>query len=71
MDEELKEILKIQETKKLVYKLLIEKNEFKIDSAEINNEQTPVTKPTERGGVYFTDTNICNCLLYTSPSPRD
>ena len=37
MDKELKEILKIQETKKLVYKLLIEKNEFKIDTAEINN----------------------------------
>ena len=66
MDEELKEILKIQETKKLVYKLLIEKNEFKIDSAEINNEQTPVTKPTERGGVYFTDTNICKIKAVTS-----
>ena len=29
MDEELKEIIKIQETKKLVYKLLIEKMNLK------------------------------------------
>ena len=66
MDEELKEFLVIQKTKKLIYKLLIEKNEFKIDSAEINNETTPVTKPTERGGVYFTDTNISKIKAVTS-----
>ena len=66
MNDELKEILEIQKTKKLVYKLLIEKNEFKIDSAKIKDETTPVRKPTERGGVYFTDKNICKIKAVTS-----
>ncbi len=40
-------------------KLIIDKNEFNVNQLKMKIEATPVTKPTNRGGVYFSDTTIC------------
>ena len=39
-------------------KVVIDKNEFDIIDITIKNETTPVSKPTKRGGVYFSDTTV-------------
>ena len=59
MSNELKEIQKLQKEQSLRFKLVIGKNEFSIDQLKIKTETTPVTKPTKRGGVYFSDTKVC------------
>jgi len=59
MSNELKEIQKLQKEQSLRFKLVIGKNEFSIDQLKIKTETTPVTKPTKRGGVYFSDTEVC------------
>ena len=58
MIEEFTEILKMQEEQTLDFKLIIDKNEFDIIDLTIKNETTPVSKPTKRGGVYFSDTTV-------------
>ena len=58
MIEEFTEILKMQEEQNLDFKLIIDKNEFDIIDLTIKNETTPVSKPTKRGGVYFSDTTV-------------
>ena len=58
MNEEFTEILKMQEEQNLDFKLIIDKNEFDIIDLTIKNETTPVSKPTKRGGVYFSDTTV-------------
>ena len=58
MNEEFTEILKMQEEQTLDFKLIIDKNEFDIIDLTIKNETTPVSKPTKRGGVYFSDTTV-------------
>ena len=58
MIEEFTEILKMQEEQNLDFKLIIDKNEFDIIDITIKNETTPVSKPTKRGGVYFSDTTV-------------
>ena len=58
MNEEFTEILKMQEEQNLDFKLIIDKNEFDIIDITIKNETTPVSKPTKRGGVYFSDTTV-------------
>ena len=58
MNEEFTEILKMQAEQTLDFKLIIDKNEFDIIDLTIKNETTPVSKPTKRGGVYFSDTTI-------------
>ena len=58
MEEEFKDILKIQTEQTLDFKLIIDKNEFDIVNLTIKNEITPVTKPTKRGGIYFSDTTV-------------
>ena len=58
MIEEFTEILKMQADQTLDFKLIIDKNEFDIIDITIKNETTPVSKPTKRGGVYFSDTTV-------------
>ena len=58
MNEEFTEILKMQAEQTLDFKLIIDKNEFDIIDLTIKNETTPVSKPTKRGGVYFSDTTV-------------
>ena len=58
MSEEFTEILKMQADQTLDFKLIIDKNEFDIIDITIKNETTPVSKPTKRGGVYFSDTTV-------------
>ena len=58
MNDEFTEILKMQAEQTLDFKLIIDKNEFDIIDLTIKNETTPVSKPTKRGGVYFSDTTI-------------
>jgi len=58
MIEEFTEILKMQAEQNLDFKLIIDKNEFDIIDLTIKNETTPVSKPTKRGGVYFSDTTV-------------
>ena len=58
MNEEFTEILKMQPDQTLDFKLIIDKNEFDIIDITIKNETTPVSKPTKRGGVYFSDTTV-------------
>ena len=58
MNDEFTEILKMQAEQTLDFKLIIDKNEFDIIDLTIKNETTPVSKPTKRGGVYFSDTTV-------------
>ena len=58
MIEEFTEILKMHAEQNLDFKLIIDKNEFDIIDITIKNETTPVSKPTKRGGVYFSDTTV-------------
>ena len=58
MSEEFTEILKMHAEQNLDFKLIIDKNEFDIIDLTIKNETTPVSKPTKRGGVYFSDTTV-------------
>ena len=58
MSKEFTEILKMQAEQTLDFKLIIDKNEFDIIDLTIKNETTPVSKPTKRGGVYFSDTTV-------------
>ena len=59
MSEWLKEIQKIQPNQTLFFKLIIGENEFYLDQLKMKIETTPVTEPTKRGGVYFSDTTVC------------
>ena len=58
MQKELEELLVLYEKHNVKFKLIIDENEFDVKSVNIKNEVTPVTKPTKRGGVYFSDTTI-------------
>ena len=46
---------KIIQENKTEFNLLISDKIFKIDEIEIFENENPVTKPTTRGGVYFSD----------------
>ena len=47
------------------------KNEFDIIDITIKNETTPVSKPTKRGGVYFSDTTVykINAVINENTNP--
>ena len=45
----------LYENNNLDFKLILDQKTFNIENLEIKNEATPVTKPTKRGGVYFSD----------------
>ena len=51
-DEELQEIVEKNNTK---FTLLISNKIFKINEIKVFENENPVTKPTTRGGVYFSD----------------
>ena len=55
MKKEIEEILSLCENNNLDFKLVLDQKTFNIEKLEIKNEATPVTKPTKRGGVYFSD----------------
>ena len=49
------ELQKIIQKNKAVFNLLISEKIFKIDELEVFENENPVTRPTTRGGVYFSD----------------
>tara|TARA_B100000029_G_scaffold398659_1_gene397180 strand:+ start:724 stop:1119 length:396 start_codon:yes stop_codon:yes gene_type:complete len=55
LKKEIEEILSLCENNNLDFKLILDQKTFNIEKLEIKNEATPVTKPTKRGGVYFSD----------------
>ena len=59
MQKELEELLVLYEKHDVKFKLIIDEKQFDVKSVNIKNEVTPVTKPTKRGGVYFSDTTVC------------
>ena len=50
------EIIEVQKSHKLDYILHLEKVTYLLDSVSIAKSSTPVNRPTNRGGVYFSDT---------------
>lgn len=50
------EIIEVQKSHKLDYILHLEKVTYLLDSVAIVKSSTPVNRPTNRGGVYFSDT---------------
>lgn len=50
------EIIEVQKSHKLDYILHLEKATYLLDSVAIAKSSTPVNRPTNRGGVYFSDT---------------
>ena len=49
------ELQKIMQKNETVFNLLISGKIFKIDELEVFENENPVTRPTTRGGVYFSD----------------
>ena len=50
------EIIEAQKSHKLDYRLHLGKVTYLLDSVTITKSSTPVNRPTNRGGVYFSDT---------------
>ena len=50
-----KELQEIVENNNMKFNLLISKKIFKINEIKVFENENPVTKPTTRGGVYFSD----------------
>lgn len=50
------EIIEVQKSHKLNYILHLGKITYLLDSVAIAKSSTPVNRPTNRGGVYFSDT---------------
>jgi len=50
------EIIEVQKSHKLDYILYLGKVTYLLDSVAIAKSSTPVNRPTNRGGVYFSDT---------------
>ena len=50
------EIIEVQKTHKLDYILHLGKVTHSLDSVAITKSSTPVNRPTNRGGIYFSDT---------------
>ena len=50
-----KELEQIVEKNNTAFKLLISNKTFKIDEMKVFQNENPVTEPTTRGGVYFSD----------------
>lgn len=51
-------LLQIQEKQRLEFSAQIENKSFALNEASIEKSSTPVTSPTLRGGVYFSDTYV-------------
>ena len=50
------EIIKVQKSHKLDYLIHLGKVTYSLDTVTIAKSSTPVNKPTNRGGIYFSDT---------------
>ena len=51
-------LLRFQEKQRLEFSAHIENKSFVLNEASIEKSSTPVTSPTLRGGVYFSDTYV-------------
>jgi len=51
-------LLQLQEKQRLEFSVQIENKLFALNEASIEKSSTPVTSPTLRGGVYFSDTYV-------------
>jgi len=51
-------LLQLQEKQRLEFSAHIENKSFALNEASIEKSSTPVTSPTLRGGVYFSDTYV-------------
>ncbi len=51
-------LLRLQEKQRLEFLIHIENQSFTLNEASIEKSSTPVTSPTLRGGVYFSDTYV-------------
>ncbi len=51
-------LLELQEKQRLEFSVQIENKLFALNEASIEKSSTPVTSPTLRGGVYFSDTYV-------------
>jgi hypothetical protein len=51
-------LLQLQEKLRLEFSVQIENKLFALNEASIEKSSTPVTSPTLRGGVYFSDTYV-------------
>ncbi len=51
-------LLQFQEKQRLEFSIHIENQSFVLNDALIEKSSTPVTSPTLRGGVYFSDTYV-------------
>ena len=54
----LNSLLHLQEKQRLEFSVHIENKSFTLNEASIEKSSTPVTSPTMRGGVYFSDTYV-------------
>ena len=54
----LNSLLQLQEKQRLEFSVHIENKSFILNEASIEKSSTPVTSPTMRGGVYFSDTYV-------------
>ena len=54
----LNSLLQLQEKQRLEFSVHIENKSFALIEASIEKSSTPVTSPTLRGGVYFSDTYV-------------
>ena len=52
-------LIQFQEKQRLEFSAQIENKSFALNEASIEKSSTPVTSPTLRGGVYFSDTYVC------------
>jgi len=51
-------IIEIQKSTKLDFILRLASNAFLLENVVISKSLTPVNRPTNRGGVYFSDTSV-------------
>jgi len=51
-------IIEIQKSTKLDFILRLASNTFLLENVVISKSLTPVNRPTNRGGVYFSDTSV-------------
>ena len=54
----LNKILELQKSTKLDFILSIDSKDFPLKNVEITKSSVPVNRPTNRGGVYYTDTFV-------------
>ena len=58
----------IQNQEKYIFQLQIDDKVFHLQNVEIKKSSTPVTQPTTRGGVYFSDTTAYKIKAYSTDS---